>query len=248
MNDAAATIAKPEIATPRFDQKFIEDNHLIERYLDGKLPFKGAQEVEAWCRAHPEYLDQMRLSERTHASLKLLEASGRQAELGEPQIPWWKTVYFQAGLGAVTLACLLGILALFGKYVLQRSTIEDLKQRLEQGSMLPPATARTVRLPPDRAPGIHKARVLVSVKGKPELINLLLDMSYTKLNTFRVQVEKQDQGRAIVIDNLLKDSNGDLKVSFNSSGLAAGSYDAVIEGLPFRGAPIAEGWLRIDAR
>jgi hypothetical protein len=248
MTDAATAIAKPEIGTPRFDQKFIEDNRLIERYLDGKLPFKGAQEVEAWCRAHPEFLDQLRLSERTHASLKLLEASGRQADLGEPQILWWKTVYFQAGLGAVTLACLLGLLALSGKYVLQRSAIEDLKQRLEQGSMLPPASARGVKLQPDRAPGVHKAKVFVSVKGKPELINLQLDLSYTRLNTFRVQVEKQGQGRAIVIENLLKDSNGDLKVSFNSSAMAAGTYDAVIEGLPFRGSPIAEGWLRIEAR
>jgi hypothetical protein len=246
MNEAVAVISKPEIGTPRFDQKFIEDNQLIERYLDGKLPFKGAQEVEAWCRAHPDYLDQMRLSERTHASLKLLEASGRQADLGEAEIPWWKTIYFQAGLGAVTLACLLGFLALFGKYVLQRSAIEDLQQRVEQGSLLPPATARGIRLQPDRAPGIHKAKVLISVKGKAELINLRLDLSYTRLNTFRVQVEKQDQGRAIVIENLLKDSNGDLKVTFNSSAMAAGTYDVVIEGLPFRGAPIAEGWLRIE--
>ena len=49
---------------PRFDRKFIEDHKLLERYLEGKLPFKGARDLENWCRANPEYLSELNLSQR----------------------------------------------------------------------------------------------------------------------------------------------------------------------------------------
>ena len=38
---------KPAPASPRFDRKFIEDHKLVERYLENKLPFKGARDLEA---------------------------------------------------------------------------------------------------------------------------------------------------------------------------------------------------------
>src|SRR5271163_2806669 len=90
----------------RFDAKFIEDHKLIDRYLENKLPFKGARDLENWCRAHPEYLNDLKLSERAQASLKLLEASGQPQDLGEPPQPWWKTIYVLIGLGVVTLLSL----------------------------------------------------------------------------------------------------------------------------------------------
>ncbi len=48
-----------------------------------------------------------------------------------------------------------------------------------------------------------------------------IDLGYTqKLMQFRMFVDKQDQGRALVLNNLLKDSNGELRVTLNSTGLA----------------------------
>ena len=67
--------------SPRFDRKFIEDHRLVERYLTNQLPLKGARDLENWCRAHPEYLNELQLSERAQTSLKLLEASGRPQDL-----------------------------------------------------------------------------------------------------------------------------------------------------------------------
>src|ERR1700722_2403162 len=80
--------AKTTPVSPRFDKKFIEDHKLIERYLENKLPFKGARDLEQWCRAHPDYLNDLKLAERAHASLKLLEASGRPQDLGDTKTPW----------------------------------------------------------------------------------------------------------------------------------------------------------------
>ena len=68
MNARTVSQGNPQTALPRFDRKFIEDHNLIERYLENKLPFKGARDLENWCRAHPDYLDELKLAERTIAS------------------------------------------------------------------------------------------------------------------------------------------------------------------------------------
>src|SRR6266404_2210489 len=87
----ANTIAPVNAQTAaRFDAKFIEDHKLIDRYLEGKLPAKGARDLENWCRANPAYLEALNLSQRTQASLQLLEACGAPLDLTEPKPPWWK--------------------------------------------------------------------------------------------------------------------------------------------------------------
>ena len=233
---------------PRFDRKFIEDHGLVERYLDNKLPFRGARDLENWCRAHPQYLDELKLTERAHTSLKLLEASGRSQDLGEPKLPWWKTIHALIGLCIITLVSLVAFWALFGKLALLRDELEDTRTLMTQGSLIQPATERNVFVSPDRAPGIDKARILVN-RSAPQLMDLHVDLGYTnKLTQFRLIVDKKDQGRALVLNNVLKDSNGELRMTLNSTGLAAGLYTVRIEALPSRGSPIEIGWLILEVR
>ncbi len=246
MNARTISSAAPQTAPPRFDRKFIEDHKLVERYLEGKLPFKGARDLENWCRAHPEYLNELKLSERAHTSLKLLEASGQPQDLGEPKPPWWKSIYVPIGLGVVAFLSLVAFWALFGKYIILRGQLEDTRTALTQGTLVQPATTRTVSINPDRAPGINRAHIVVS-RSAPELIDLHIDFSYTqKLMEFRLFVDKQDQGRALVLNNLLKDSNGEVRMTLNTTGLAAGIYTARFEALPPRGIPIPIGWLILE--
>jgi hypothetical protein len=73
-------------------------------------------------------------------------------------------------------------------------------------------------------------------------------MSYSKVMQFRMFVDKQDQGRALVLNNLLKDSNNELRLTINTTGLAAGIYTVRIEALPPRGIPIPEGWLILQVQ
>ena len=246
----ARTIAQenPQTAAPRFDRKFIEDHHLVERYLEGKLPFKGARDLENWCRAHPEYLNELKLSERAQASLKLLEASSSPVDLREPKVPWWKTIHVLIGLGAIAFLSLLAFWVLLGKYVFLRGELDDTRTLMSRGSLVQPATTREMRLTPDRAPGIGRARIVVS-RNAPQLVDLHVDLAYTnKQMEFRMFVDKEDQGRALVLNNLLKDSNGELRMTLNSTGLGAGIYKARIEALPFRGSPIPVGWMILEVK
>ena len=248
MNARTTSQVSPAPQAPRFDRKFIEDHTLVERYLENKLPYKGARDLENWCRVHPEYLDELKLSERAHTSLKLLEASGRSQDLGEPKPPWWKTLYVLIGLCIVTLVCLIAFWSLFGKFVLLRSELDDTRTLMTQGSLVQPAIESNVSVSPDRARGIDKARIVLN-RNAPQLMDLHIDLGYTdKLTQFRLVVDKKDQGRALVLNNLLKDSNGELRMTLNSTGLAGGLYTVRIEALPFRGSPIEIGWLILEVR
>ena len=246
MNAQTSTTGTVDPTLPRFDRKFIEAHQLIERYLESKLPFKGARDLEQWCRAHPEYLEELHLGERAAASLKLLEASGQPVDLREPQPPWWKTIYVLIGLGVLTLVSFVAFWAVFGKYVYLTGKLEDVRAAAAHGAMSAPVSQRSVAVAPDHAPGIGAARLSVN-HGTAELVEVRIGMSYSTNTQFRVTVDKRDQGRALVIGNLLKDSNGDVKIAFNTSALAAGPYDIRVEGLPPRGAPVEEGWLVLDA-
>ena len=238
--------AKPAPVSPRFDRKFIEDHKLVERYLDNKLPFKGARDLEQWCRAHPDYLNELKLSERAHASIKLLEASGRPQDLGEPKPPWWKSIYLLIGVAAFAFVCLAAAWSLAGKNSSLQVKLEDTKRVMSQGPLVQPATEKAIYISPDHAPGINRAKIQLS-RAAPLLMGVHIDLGYTqKLLQFRMFVDKQDQGRAMVLNNLLKDSNGELQVTLNSTGLAAGIYTVRIEALPPRGIPIPIGWLIIE--
>jgi len=247
MNASTISQVGPKAASPRFDRKFIEEHQLVERYLENKLPLKGARDLENWCREHPDFLNELKLSERARMSLKLLEASGRPQDLSEPQPRWWKTTYALIGLSVVAFLCLVAFWAVLGKYVLLRGELDDTRALMNRGSLIQPATETDLHVSPDHAPGIDAAKITVS-RSAPQLVDLHIDLGFTKLTQFRMIVDKKDQGRALVLNNLLKDSNGELRMTLNTTGLAAGIYNVRIEGLPFRGGAIPLGWLILEVK
>jgi hypothetical protein len=180
-------------------------------------------------------------------SLKLLEASGNSLDLREPRTPWWKTTPFVATLALITLAALAGLWAAFGKYSLLRGELEDATLRVGQGSLAPPTAHAVLRVAPDRSAAVDQARVPIN-HAVAQMLELHVDMSYVRTPQFRVTVDKKDQGRVLIMENLLRDSNGDVRVSFNTSALTRGRYDLRIEALPLLGSPTAVGWLILDVR
>jgi hypothetical protein len=261
LTPTASTTPSAPIA-PRFDRKFIEEHQLLERYLEGKLPLKGARDLETWCRDNPDYLNELRLSERAQSSLKLLEACGKPVDLTEPRPPWWKSLYLLIGLGAATLLSLTAFWVLFGKYFILQNRLEEARTVQNQGPLVQPTSETSVTITPDRAPDQGAARIVVS-RSAPQLMDVRIDLGFTqpsstgpqtsaamakKLMTFRMIVDKKDQGRALILNNLLKDSNNQLRLTLNSTGLSAGIYTVRIEGVPFGGGPYPLGWMTLEVR
>src|ERR1700685_1216906 len=206
MNARTISQGNPQPAQRRVARQFIEEHKLVERYLESKLPFKGARDLENWCRLNPEYLNELKLSERAHTTLKLLEASGQPQDLGEAQPPWWKTIYALIGVSVLALVALVAFWVMVGKYHALSVKLDDTRDLMARGSLVQPATETNVYLSPDHEPGIDRARVIVNSKA-PLLMDMHIDLGYAKLGQFRIVVDKKDQGRALILNNLLRDSN-----------------------------------------
>src|SRR5579872_3669043 len=99
--------AAPAPVAAAMDRDFIARNQIVERYLSGKLPIKGATEFERFCAAHPELLDELGLPDRVHAGLRLLEASGKPEPWREQEKRLWEKPHFVIALGAVALVLLV---------------------------------------------------------------------------------------------------------------------------------------------
>ena len=98
-------------------------------------------------------------------------------------------------------------------------------------------------MPSRTAPSSRPAVVIGS--GNAQIADLRIDMSWSKFTAFRVTIDRQDQGRVAVIDYMLRDSNGDLRLSFNSTALGPGNYQIAIEGMTLHSEAVAQAWVTI---
>ena len=81
--------------------------------------------------------------------------------------------------------------------------------------------------------------------GAANLVDFHIDETRSPYKDFRVTIDRIDQGRVMVIDNLVKDSNGHLRIALNSSALGPGNYQLTLEGLDWRGQPQPDSWVTI---
>ena len=87
------------------DATFIERNQIMERYLAGKLPLKGAQDFERFCRDNPDTLIAMGMSDRISQGLRLLDAAGQPEPWATKPLP-----VYQQPIAIASLAALAGTL------------------------------------------------------------------------------------------------------------------------------------------
>lgn len=227
------------------DKAFIEKNQIIERYLTGKLPFKGVQDFERYCRDNPEVLEDIRFADAVHKGVQLLEAAGGKTGVWQqPKSEWWRHPGLLIGLGVAVLALALVASLLYGRTQVFESRVATLEERLKVGSLRPPAAQRAVRIVPDRAAS-NRIHFSVPAGSRPELVELRVDVSFARLNTFRLTIDKRDQARAGTIHNLMRDSNGLLRLQLNTSSLSVGDYKVRVEGVTMRGQLVPVAWFNV---
>jgi hypothetical protein len=226
------------------DRDFIARNQIVERYLGGRLPLKGAQDFERFCREHPELLEEIGLNERLNAALRLLEAGGRAPPWEAHAKPWWERL--PVLLGVAGLCIVLGVVALilFGKLASSQRTVLSLQRQVVARALDPALSTRSITVIPNREQPSGRSLLTIGASGA-EMADLKIDLSWTKSTVFRVTVDRMDQGRVAVLHNVLKDSNGMLHLGLNSSALGPGKYLLSIDALNWRGEPFAMAWATI---
>ena len=228
------------------DRDFILKNQIAERYLSGRLPIRGAQDFERYCREHPELIDQLGLAERVHSGLRLLEAGGIAPPWEVPKKQWFERLPIMlAALGLAVIAA-IAAMTMWGKLSGRDATIASLRQTVAEQPLEPATSTRSIKLVPSRTAPSRRAAVTIGGTGSAQMADLRIDMSWSKFTAFRVTIDRQDQGRVAVLNYMLRDSNGDLHLALNNTALGPGTYEFAIEGLTLRGDEIAQAWITID--
>jgi hypothetical protein len=239
---AAAATAVPAAAP--MDRDFIARNQVVERYLSGRLPLKGATDFERFCHEHPELLDEIGLPERVNAGLRLLEASGKPEPWQEKSKPKWQRPEMTIGLAAAVAVLGVTLLMLGGNNAGKSGQIAALKKQAFEQPLDPATSTREIRVLPSRS-GASNTPAITIGGGAAQLGDLKIDESRSAFHAFRVTIDRIDQGRVAVITNLNKDSNGNLRLALNSSALGPGAYQFTIEGITWRGETEPDSWVTI---
>jgi hypothetical protein len=225
------------------DREFIIKNQIVERYLAGRLPPKGVTDFERLVRSRPQLIEELGLADKVNAGLRLLDAAGIAEPWAEKEKKAWEKPAFTMGAAALAIVALIGC-AVLGMQVSSRNTIIA-KQKLEN-------------LERPIAPSTRKRTILVGVarNGPPaqptlnishgEFAELKADLSWARYGSYRVSIDRVNQGRVAVLDGLEKDSNGHLRISLNAGAFGPGDYMVSIEGFNMRRESIPIAWYRVS--
>jgi len=229
------------------DRDFIARNQIVERYLSGKLPVKGATDFERFCHENPELLDEIGLPQHVHAGLRLLEASGKPEPWQEPKKSVWEKPQLMFAFAGMTIVLAVIALMLGNQVSDKNQRIAKLQQDLVAQPLEAAATTRIIRVAPDRQGSSNTPAVTIG-GGDAQLCELRIDMSRSAFRMFRITIDRIDQGRVAVIQNIAKDSNGHVRVALNSSALGPGNYSFSIDGVSWRGEVIPDAWVTIGIK
>jgi hypothetical protein len=254
------------------DRKYIEAEHIVDRYLSGDLTVREAREFEEYCNDHPEALKAMpipvrlkaRLARRpaensetgvfkaipssaTHAALEAsdegFDVEEEQREFSRGQgIGGNRTVFI--GMAFALVAAVAGVIA----YAVQANSLSKQVKDMERA-------ARAVQMQAAGSTQVYRVQL---VRGKPaaptlnlgwmhppQWLDLYIDVSEGKYNQFMIRIEKVDGGLVMQLRRVARDSNRELRLALNSSAFGPGEYLLRVDGYNWRGQTEEVGWLRL---
>ncbi len=144
----------------------------------------------------------------------------------------------------LALAGVIAAMTMAGKVSARDASIVALRARMAEQPLEPATSTRDVRLVPSRNRTFHAPAIVVG-GSSAQMADLRIDVGWSSFTTFRVSIDRHDQGRVAVVNYLLRDSNGDLRLALNSSALGPGTYQFAIEGLSLHSDAVAQAWITI---
>ena len=257
------------------DRKYIEAEHIVDRYLSGDLTVREAREFEQYCHDHPEALKAMpipvrlkaRLSRRpaadsetgvfkaipSSASHAALEASDEGFDEEEE-----KRVYSSGPAAGGNRAVLIGLVfsliaavAGVAAYAVQANSLSKQLRTVQREAkamqMQAAGSTATYRVQPVRGRP-EKATLALGWMQPPQWLDIYIDVSEGKYTQFMIRVEKVDEGLVMQLRRVARDSNRELRLALNSSAFGPGDYLFKIDGYNWRGQTEAVGWVRINMK
>ena len=235
------------VSPPKMDLAYVVHHQMAARYLVGQLPPRYKFEFERFCRENPKFVDGTGLPERINAGVRLLDVAGLR-QPWDPEPPkFWQRLPVVIGVAALTL--LLAYTTYHYVSALQAANAQNasLIKRLSQDGSTAISGTQLVMLDPDRLTKPKQAQFTVDMTHGSKLLEIHVNMSWSTAGKFRVTMERPDEGREVVITNLLKDSNGELRLDLNSSIFGSGDHTIVIEAQGLAAADLTPvAWSRFE--
>jgi hypothetical protein len=253
------------------DRDYVENEHIVERYLSGELTVLEAREFEEYCLEHPQALREMPIPVRLKARLakrppedsetgifQAIPSSATRAAVAvsdegfdaEEEARWRSRGGERPGRWLVT-GLLVALVAAIGGTV-----IYGLEARALNGKLR--SAQREIQTLGMQAPGSVQNYKLKLARNKPQqatlapgwlqppqMLELHVDAGEGKYNAYQVTIDKADGTRVMQIHRLARDSNRELRVALNSSAFGPGQYLLKFEGYTWRGQLEEVGWIRL---
>ena len=257
------------------DRKYIESEHIVDRYLSGDLTVREAREFEQYCVDHPQALRDMPIPVRLKA--RLAKRPSQESETGVCQaIPSSMTraaleasdegldtveergsMSAMVGAGAsrgllialvVALIAAVGGVVVYGMRAGALSTeLSSLRSEIRSTQMQAPGGQSTHRVQPVRGRP-ERATLTLGWLAPPQWLDLRVDVSEGKYTQFQVTIDNVELGKIMQIRRIARDSNRELRLLLNSSAFGPGEYLLKIDGYTWRGQTEDVGWIRLDMK
>src|SRR5256885_17069199 len=151
---------------------------------------------------------------RSHAGVRLLEASGKPEPWQETARPLWQRPQAIPGLAAAVLVLGVALAIVGGGSAAKSHRITALQKQAFERALDPATSTREIRLLPSRS-GASNTPAITIGGGRGELADLQIDEARSPDHSFRETIDRIDQGRVGVITKLAKDSTRHLRTSLH---------------------------------
>jgi hypothetical protein len=212
------------------DRQYIDDRHVVARYLADQLADDERQAFEAYYLEHPEILQELEATARFKIGLMQLRDAGKIGALLEPQ-PWYRRTRYLAAVAAAA-AVVIGVLTFNARNPAPRPLlIASADALVEQfGSSIRIAGTYTImrvrgsaydadiELP--ASPQIIALRVLPEVVAEPPRYRV----------TLASIADDESVHEIASVAHLQPDSDDHVLLFLNSEGLQRGRYQLSLSG------------------
>jgi len=154
-------------------------------------------------------------------------------------------------MSPITMSLLIALVlmsVLAAVYWLRSSALQDelaaLQRSVKAIQLRPPNSVHEYRATPVAARPTSPT-LAIGYPDPPQLIELRVDMSKGRFNTFLVTVDSVRDGRIMQVRRVARDSNGELRLSLNTSAFGSGEIDLQFAGYTWRGETVPAGWIRL---
>ncbi|HKE93040.1 MAG TPA: hypothetical protein VKB34_01930 [Povalibacter sp.] len=256
------------------DRKYIQNEHIVDRYLAGELTVREARDFEKFCLENPAFLNELPIPVRLKARLArrpaetsetgmfpaipstaartALEVNDEGFDVEEEEEKWQPTGTSRRGgrRGTVMVLAiaLLAAIAGLGAYGMYAKSLSDkilqMQRAMKVTGMQAPGSKQTYRL---QLVAQHPAQATLALgwMQPPQFMELVFDATQEPYGTYQITIDKADGTRIMQIKRIARDSNKEVRFALNSSAFGPGQYVLRFEGYTWRGDLQPVGWAQL---